>query len=124
MVGLRGNVDVEGGSSGGLSGNVAAETVRLTPLDAGRTRVFLAPLGLYLTLDAGTVQAVEIRGPEVRLTLSPATSHTPVALLRVEHPGVGDDQSHAALEGSYEMVRGAYRLPLGQMTTDVVLRIR
>ncbi|MCK7537971.1 MAG: DUF5695 domain-containing protein [Marinilabiliales bacterium] len=69
---------------------IAGSTVRLFPADSFRSRLYVAPLGLWLTLDAGTFEAIEIdmenRRP-VRIALSKVTEFSKVARLRVEAPG-------------------------------------
>jgi hypothetical protein len=70
----------------GFGGNVTADggRIRLEPRDAGSARVFVAPIGLWLTLDAGTIEAVDFEpgSGEVTLTLAPATADTPRAYVR------------------------------------------
>jgi len=109
-----------------FGGNVAQDgsTVRVWPLDAARARVYVAPLGLWLTLDAGTFETVEVAGPTVRVTLAPATPHTPNARLRIEQPatvpGLGTfapvPVDHLTVE------RGAYVIPLGNEPVTVTVR--
>jgi len=94
---------------------IAGETVRVRPLDGARSRVYVAPLGLWLTLDAGQFESLEMSGSAVRVTLMPATTHTPVARLRAEGPGKPEGLS-------LTMERGAYVIPLGEGSTSVVLR--
>ena len=45
-----------------FGGNLSVDgaSIRVEPLDAARSRVYIAPLGLWLTLDAGTFERVEI----------------------------------------------------------------
>jgi hypothetical protein len=97
--------------------------VRVRPLDSGRSRVYVAPLGLWLTLDAGTFEAIELAGTTVSVTLSPGTSATPNARLRIEQParvaGVGD----LAPAGRFALERGAYVVRLGRESIVVVLRV-
>jgi hypothetical protein len=101
---------------------MAGPSVRVRPLDAARTRVYLAPLALWLTLDAGRFETLELRGDTVHITLAPATPYTPRARLRIEQTvavvGVGE----IAPTGEYAFERGAYVVPLGQTTTSIVLR--
>jgi Family of unknown function (DUF5695) len=58
-------------------------------------RVYVAPLGLWITLDAGQFEKVDLNlaASNLRITLAPATAFTHEALLRVEQPakisGVG-----------------------------------
>ena len=80
-----------------FGGNLAVEgdKVKVQTLDSFRRRVYVAPWGLWLTLDAGTFESVEIDPARktVRLGLAPASAHTPTARLRIEQParieGVG-----------------------------------
>lgn len=122
-----GNLRGGGGTAGdaaraGANRDAAPQgTVRVIPLDAARSRVYLAPLGLWLTLDAGTIEAVELSGDGVRVTLSARTAAVPNARLRVEQPAAVDGVGRMAPAGSYEMERGAYVVPLGDGPTVVVL---
>ena len=99
----------------------AEGAVRVTPLDAARSRVYLAPLGLWLTLDAGTFESVELSGEVVRITLSPATAEVRSARLRVERPAALEGVAPFVPTDSYEMERGTYVVPLGEEATAVVL---
>ncbi len=120
---LRGGATPDGDAARAGANRDAAsqDAIRVTPLDAARSRVYLAPLGLWLTLDAGTFEAVEFAGDGVRVTLSPATAAAPTARLRVEQPAAVDGVGRIAPTGSYEMERGAYVVPLGDGPTVVVL---
>ena len=109
-----GNVRVPGGDAGG-------DGIRVTPLDAARSRVYLAPPGLWLTLDAGTFESVELFEDLVRVTLSPATPSVRNARLRIEQPASVDGVGRIAPSGTYEMARGAYVVPLGSEPIVVVL---
>ena len=80
-----------------FGGNLKVEgsTVKVTPLDSFRMRVYVATAGLWLTLDAGEFAGVELNAKTgaVRLGLAAATKFTPAARLRIEQPakvsGVG-----------------------------------
>jgi type IV secretory pathway protease TraF len=84
--------------------------------------VYLAPLGLWLTLDAGTFEAVEISDSLVRLTLAAATPHTPAARLRVEQPAASETVGLIAPTAALPVERGAYVIPLRTDATHVTLR--
>ena len=109
-----------------FGGNVSEADGRITVqvTDSVRRRIYLAPYGLYLTLDAGRFQRVEIDRATgaVSVTLAPATASTPRAYLRVERPaqlpGVGD----YAPVSSFEPERGAFVVPLGSSAPVVELR--
>ncbi len=101
---------------------VSGESVRLKPLDSGRSRIYVAPLGLWLTLDAGTFESLEISGDVVRVALSPATPHTPVARLRIEQPAAVDGVGTFGPSESFLVERGAYVIPLAHGTMQAELR--
>jgi hypothetical protein len=98
--------------------------VKVQPLDSFRMRVYLAPRGLWLTLDAGTFESVELntRTGVVRIALSPATEYTKQARLRVEQP------AKIAGVGTYEPTqqrtqeRGAYVIQLKKQATWIQLK--
>lgn len=108
-----------------FGGNVQVDgnVVRVKTLDSFRKRIFIAPLGLFLTLDAGTFDSVVIEPATktVRVALDGATKHTPRARLRIEQPaqvaGVGTFQPVATLASE----RGAFIVPLSATTTWVEL---
>ncbi|MFZ0924048.1 MAG: DUF5695 domain-containing protein, partial [Candidatus Acidiferrales bacterium] len=108
-----------------FGGNVKSEgdKVSATPLDSFRRCVYIAPVGLWLTLDAGEFDSVELNSKTgaVRVGLTAATNFTPTAFLRVEQPaniqGVG---SYRPVE-SFELVREAYAVPLHKDTTWIEL---
>jgi hypothetical protein len=97
--------------------------VKMRPLDSFRKRVYVAPRGLWLTLDAGTFERVEVhsRTNAVRLGIARVPSSTKQALLRVEQP------AKAAGVGTYhpgqpfKKERDAYSIPLKDGTTWVEL---
>ncbi|HEX6046222.1 MAG TPA: DUF5695 domain-containing protein [Pyrinomonadaceae bacterium] len=98
--------------------------IRVQPLDSFRMRVYLAPRGLWLTLDAGTFESVELntRTGLVRISLTPATEYTKTARLRVEQPakiaGVGNYRPATQLTEE----RGAYVIPLRKVAAAIELK--
>ena len=109
----------------GFGGNVSAtaDRVRMTPVDSSRMKVYIAPAGLWLTLDAGTFSGVEYnaKSGEVRVELSAADAFTPNARLRIEQPAAisGVGKYHPAKE--YKLERTAFTIPLGKSVTMVTL---
>lgn len=85
--------------------------VTVVPQDSLRQRVFLAPLKLYLTLDAGKFQSVRFDSSTkaVTITLDPADAHTPAARLRIE--------GNLTLSGAGTFERGGHTIPLGAGVT-------
>jgi hypothetical protein len=102
---------------------VSGDWVKVQPLDSFRQRIYLAPLGLWLTLDAGTFDSVEVNGKThaVRVALSPASQFTPQALLRIEQPakieGVGKYHPREKLAKE----RDAFAIPLKRSATWIEL---
>lgn len=96
---------------GNLRENGELLTMELTT--AARSRLYLAPKKLWVTLDAGKLESVSYnRGTgEVVLYLEPATDHTPKAYLRTD----------ALVSLPFEKVRGAYEIPLGKKRTQIKL---
>ncbi len=109
-----------------FGGNIHARGHRIsvTPLDAFRQRIYMAPEGLWVTLDAGkfTRARLDTKTGVVRVALAPATKYTPTAYLRVSQParihGVGTYRP----VGSFKMERGAYVVPLKHKATWVELK--
>ncbi len=104
-----------------FGGNVEkqGDMVKVTPRDSFRARVYIASLGLWLTLDAGAFESVAVDPGTgvVRVGLAGATDATPEGLLRIEQParigGVGDYHPATPLPSR----RGAYVVPLQKETT-------
>jgi len=102
---------------------VNGETVQVTPLDSFRMRVYVASAGLWLTLDAGQFQQIEVnsRTGAIRVGLAPATEFLRSARLRIEQPAkVSGALNYQPLK-SIAQERGAYVIPLGKTTTWVEL---
>lgn len=108
-----------------FGGNAKTDSdwVRIQPLDAFRQRIYVGPLGLFLTLDSGTFESIEIntRTRMVRLGLAAATAAAPRARLRIEHPakipGLGEFRPRQRLSSERE----AFAITLQSKTTWVEL---
>jgi hypothetical protein len=103
---------------------IEGDTVKVTPLDSFRRRVYVAPFGLWLTLDAGTFETVEINAAAktARLGLAAASQYTPMALLRIEQPAAVEGIGTFAPAASLTKQRGAFEVPLSTATTWIDLR--
>ena len=107
-----------------FGGNIKGDTkvVKVTPLDSFRTRMYLAPFGLWLTLDSGKFESVEINPQtgRVRVGFAAATDVSSAARLRIERPATNKTSDyHPATH--FDQERGAYTIPLGQDVTWVEL---
>jgi hypothetical protein len=104
-----------------FGGNLQTEggTVKVKPLDSFRTRVYVASAGLWLTLDAGQFDGVELNSSTgaVRVGLAAATQFTPTARLRVEQPGKLKDVGIYHPTAPLTSERDAYVVPLTGRTT-------
>ena len=100
-----------------FGGNVSVNGawVNVQPLDSFRRRVYIAPIGLWLTLDAGTFERVSVntRSQVVRITLSPADAFTPNARLRVQQPAKVSVGTYAPRQ-KFVNERDAFTIPLGR----------
>jgi hypothetical protein len=94
-------------------GNIVS--VKITT--AAKSAVFIAPVGLWITLDAGTLSEVSFNSSTgaVELTLDPADTHTSKASLRV-----GQNAAYK-VDGTFESTRGAYEIPLTKSPVKIKL---
>ena len=85
------------------------------PEDSLRQRIFVAPLKLYLTLDAGQFLRLTLdeKSKQVTLTLDPGDATTPRAYLRIE----GDHKPAERLA----VEREAFVIPLKNKPTQIKL---
>src|SRR5205814_10032751 len=97
-----GNVRTEGGS------------IKLAPFDSARPGIYLAPYGLWLTLESGKFDAVELnpKTGAVRLRRGARTLFTTAARLRIEQPAKIDGVGTYALTSSFKSERAAHVVPL------------
>ena len=70
-------------------GGAVTETpqrIRIEPRDSGRSRVFIAPAGLWITLAAGKIESVDYfpDSGRIEMQLAPRDAHTATAHVRVE----------------------------------------
>jgi hypothetical protein len=111
-----------------FGGNIRAkgDEVKVTPLDSFRGRIYLASAGLWLTLDSGQFESLQINSKTgaVRVELAAATRFTPTARLRIEQPGklagVGTYQPSQPLRKE----RDAYLVPLAKNPTSIDLNTK
>ena len=108
-----------------FGGNLRVEgnIITVAPLDSFRQRVYLAPLGLWLTLDAGKFTEIDLNAKTgaVRVGLAPATAFTPTAFLRIEQPAKIGNAGMYRPSHSFQVIRGAYAIGLAKSTTRIEL---
>lgn len=99
----------------------SGNTVRIEPKDAFRKRIYIAPAGLWLTLDAGQFERAEYdtASGRVRVYLAKADRYTPKAYLNVETTVAGKPAYQPTLETV--RTRGSYVFDLSTAVTVVEL---
>jgi hypothetical protein len=109
----------------GFGGNVAVDgtLVSIAPLDSFGRRAYLAPAGLWLTLDAGRFERVELDTATgaVRVGLAASDAYTPAARLRLEQPATIEGVGRVRPTREFTIERGAFVIPLSSETTWVEL---
>lgn len=97
------------------------QTIRITPRDSFRNRLFIAPAGLWLTLDAGRIAHAEYDAAtgKVRVVLDPANRHVSKAYLNVETTVAGKPAYRPGRADAEE--RGSYVYTLSATPTVVEL---
>lgn len=96
--------------------------IRVEPRDSMRRAVYIAPIGLMLTLDRGAFQRVEFHpgSREVRLTFDRAANFTTTALLRIEQPVAAAGTGRYAAPAGLSTERGGAVVPLDAARGAVV----
>lgn len=107
----------------GFGGNLSRATrgvMHIEPTDSGRSRLFIAPEGLWVTLAAGKIESADydLQNGALTVHLTPADEHTPAALIAVESTSPG--AKHYAL-ANLAIERGYYRVPMGKEKRSVTL---
>jgi hypothetical protein len=102
---------------------VSGNSVKVQPLDSFRRRVYIAPAGLWLTLDAGVFAGVEFYAQThaVRLELAPQNQFTPQARLRIEQPAKISRIGTYHPRESFANERDAFSIPLKNTSTWIEL---
>jgi uncharacterized protein DUF5695 len=103
--------------------SVSGEEITIEPKDAVRRGVYLAPAGLWLTLDSGQFERLiwNEKAGVLRIALAPSDGITSQARIRIEQPAhlAGIGQFNLANKAPAE--RGAYVIPLSSSQTWVEL---
>lgn len=100
------------------------KTIDLKLTTAAKSAVYIAPAGLWITLDAGTIDALSYNATngEIQVTLSKADEHTNRAVVRISQPAKIDGVGKYSLKDGLIGARGAYEVKLStQNTTQVTL---
>jgi len=103
--------------------SVAGDEITVEPKDASRTRFYLAPEGLWLTLDSGQFDRLvwNVKTGKLRIALAPKDQSTTEARIRIEQPASPEGARPFHLAGSPAQERGAWVVPLSSSETWVDL---
>lgn len=107
-----------------FGGSLAEEGkwVQIIPEELARSGVYIASLGLWLTLDAGKFKSINLNRAtnEVQLMLE-GNKYTPHARLRIGQPARLEGIGSFEPETSFAIEREAYLIPLNREEVEVKL---
>ncbi|MCA1757995.1 MAG: DUF5695 domain-containing protein [Bacteroidales bacterium] len=109
-----------------FGGNLKKEKKQVTivPTSAAKSRIYVAPAALWLTLDAGKFESVSYneKNGAVTVRIEPASEYTPNARLRVEQPAGETVSAKYSMPAGAPVEQGAAVVKLGSSVTEVVLK--
>lgn len=99
-------------------------TVNLTT--AAKSRFYVAPAGLWVTLDAGRLQSVSYNTATgaVKLVLEKGESWSPVTYLRISKPSREESAAEYSAGRLKPNARGAYEIPVSDKPAMITLKQR
>ncbi|WP_242693435.1 DUF5695 domain-containing protein [Sabulibacter ruber] len=104
-----------------FGGNVREKNqwVEVQPTAAGRSGVFIAPAGLWVSLQAGKLKKISFHpsSGQVRILLDPADAFTPKSFLTFEQ--AGGEKYTLKTKGTKQ--RGGYEIELSDQETEVII---
>jgi len=102
--------------------NRKGDVVKVDLTTASKSRIFIAPIGLWLTLDAGKCKTItyNAKNKQVCLELEPANSYTPYVFLKVEQIRSGEIKKYE-LFGNAVSERDMYKIKLENKTKVIIL---
>jgi len=111
-------------SFGGNTG-VKGKWVTVDLTTAARSSFYLAPAGLWITLDAGKLKSVSYNTATgaVKLTLAKGESWSPEAYLRISSPSREGDAVKYATPRLNQNGRGAYVIPVSGKPAVITLKV-
>jgi hypothetical protein len=101
------------------------QVIKVKPVTAAKNAVFIAPAGLWISLDAGSVSEVSYdrQSGEVRLKLEQANEFTVAAVLKFTQTTGGSQQASYEIVNFEKTTQGNYKVPLQQDgITEVVFQ--
>ncbi|MBS7566771.1 hypothetical protein KHS38_20365 [Mucilaginibacter sp. Bleaf8] len=100
--------------------------VKVNVTTAAQSQLYIAPLGLWLTLDAGTFKSASYntKTRQLQISLNAADAYTPVAYLHIQQPTALTGGKKYGLTKSFSQQRGAFAIPLKKTITQLTLAER
>jgi hypothetical protein len=97
----------------GFGGDVTTSDngITLTPHDSGRKRVFIAPAGLWLTLDAGQFQSVKFDPATCEVQVDLVAEGTFSSAARLHAESIGDHPCAGSVLEDHPFERGGWTIP-------------
>lgn len=105
-------------------GNVATNgnTVTVQPRDAVRRRVYVAQMGVYVTVSTGLIEEVSFNislPTSLQLRIVPGSSDVSSVIVWVETPGAEDD--YAVTGGQFQRARGGWNVKFVSGEANIVV---
>lgn len=116
--------DEFGWLSFGGNSSVKGKWVTVDLTTAARSRVYIAPAGVWFTLDAGRFSSVSYNSANgaVKLVIEKGETWSPDALLRVSNPSLEGNAVTYNTEGLKSDERGAFVIPVSKKAAVVLLK--
>ncbi len=110
-------------SFGGNS-SVNGKWVTIEPTTAARSRVYIAPAGVWLTLDAGRFSSVSYNTATgaLKMTIEKGETWSPEALLRISNPSREGNAVIYNTGGLKSGERGAFVIPVSKKAAVITLK--
>lgn len=118
------NSDEFGWLSFGGNCNVKGKWVTVDITTAARSRVFIAPAGIWLSLDAGRFSSVSYNTSTgaVKLVIEKGQTWSPEALLRISNPSREGNAVKYGTGGLKSNGRGAFVIPVSKKAAVITLK--
>ena len=99
--------------------------IRVKPVTAAKNALFIAEAGLWISLDAGTLEEVSyhLKTGEIKVTLAPANEFTDAAVLRFQQTAGEGQKDKYEIANLAKKPQGNYDVPLqANAVTEVVFQ--
>ncbi len=99
------------------------ERINVKITTAAKSKIYIAPADLWLTLDAGTLNTVSFnqKTGEVKALLDPADLYTPKAYLNFQQFSLAQRTKKYTIKGTYETERGKFIIQLSSTMSSISL---